>query len=167
MPEKVLVLDVDETLLNVEPLFFLKRFKKNYKDYEGKLIFDKYYLSPRPKLDEFIREAKKYFNLIAFSVVNKELTTKKLKALDIADNFIKIYGKEDLQNGKKSLKKIANDLNININNVLAIDDTPESFLEREEIIKIKPWFIGDKKDDDSLLTAFKRALEFNSVKILS
>ncbi len=165
MPEKVLVLDVDETLLNVEPLFFLKRFKKNYKDYEGKLIFDKYYLSPRPKLNEFIKEAKKHFKLVAFSVVSKKLTIKKLEVAGILNNFIKIYGKEDLQNGKKSLKKIANDLNIN--NIIAIDNAPESFLEREEIIKIKSWFIGDKKDDDSLLTAFKRALEFNTIKILS
>ena len=165
MAEKFLVLDVDETLLNIEPLFFLEKFKKNYRDYIGKLIFDKYYLSPRPGVDEFVREAKKYFKLIAFSVVSKEITIRKLKALNISDNFIKIYGKEDLQNGKKSLKKIADDLNVSMNDIIAIDDIPESFLEQEKIIKINPWFIGDNKKDNALMAVFKD-LEPNT-KILS
>lgn len=165
MAEKFLVLDVDETLLNIEPLFFLEKFKKNYKDYSGELIFDKYYLSPRPGLDEFIREAKKHFKLIAFSVVSKDTTVRKLKAIGILDNFIKIYGKEDLQNGKKSLKKIADDLNISMNDIIAIDDIPESFLEQEKIIKINPWFIGDSKEDNALVTVF-RDLE-PDIKILS
>lgn len=153
--KKILVLDVDETILNIEPLSFLKIFKKDYEEYIGKLIFNKYYLSPRPKLNEFIKEVKKHFELVAFSIVNREITLKKLKELDILDCFIKVYGKEDLQNGKKSLKKIADDLDINIKDIIAIDDTPESFLEKEEVIKIKPWFIGDSKDDDCLLTTFK------------
>ena len=165
--EKILVLDVDETLLNIEPLFFLERFKKNYTDYIGELIFNKYYLSPRPNVNKFIEKAKKHFKLVAFSVINKEITIKKLKAIGILDNFIKIYGKEDLQDGKKSLKKIADDLNVNIDNITAIDDTPQIFLEQEKIIKIAPWFIGDSKDDDSLLIAFQDALELNTIKILS
>ena len=162
--ERVLVLDVDETLLNIERLSFLKIFKKEYKTYDGKLIFDKYYLSPRPKVKEFIEEAKKHFKLVAFSVVKREITKEKLKAIGVLDSFSKIYGKEDLQNGKKSLKKVVNDLGIS--NIIGIDDIPESFLEQEKIIKIKPWFIGDDKNDSALLTIF-RNLEFNTIKNLS
>ena len=158
--ERVLVLDVDETLLNIERLSFLKIFKKEYKTYDGKLIFDKYYLSPRPKVKEFIEEAKKHFKLVAFSVVKREITKEKLKAIGVLDSFSKIYGKEDLQNGKKSLKKVVNDLGIS--NIIGIDDIPESFLEQEKIIKIKPWFIGDDKNDSALLTIF-RNLEFNTI----
>ena len=165
--EKILVLDIDETLLNIEPLSFLKIFKKNYKDYTGKLIFNKYYLSPRPNLIEFINNAKKHFKLIAFSIVNKKITIEKLKVIGILDSFIRIYGKEDLQNGKKSLKMIADDLNTNIDEITAIDDNPEIFLEKERIIKISPWFIGDDKNDDNLLTAFQNVLELNAIKILS
>ncbi|MBU2639452.1 MAG: HAD family hydrolase [Nanoarchaeota archaeon] len=153
--EKVLVLDVDETLLNIEPLSFLKIFKENYQSYEGKLMFDKYYLSPRPNLTEFIEKAKKNFKLIAFSVVSREITIKKLKAIGILDSFFKIYGKEDLENGKKSIKKIANDLNIPQNSIVAVDDIPEHFLEHDKVIKIEPWFIGDSKKDSSLLNIFK------------
>lgn len=162
MVKKILVLDIDETLLNIEPLFFLKRFKKSYKEYNGKLIFNKYYLSPRPKLNQFIQKTKKDFNLVAFSVVSRKLTTKKLETLGILNDFIKVYGKEDLTDGKKSLKKISDDFNVNINDIIAIDDVPESFLEEEKIIKIKPWFIGDSKEDNNLL----RILE-SDIKVLS
>lgn len=162
--ERVLVLDVDETLLNIERLSFLKLFKKNYKSYNGSLIFDKYYLGPRPRLKEFINNAKKHYKLVAFSVVSREITVEKLKAMGILDSFTKIYGKEDLENGKKSLRKVANDLNTN--NIIGIDDIPEIFIEQEEIIKIKPWYIGDSKDDDALSIIFKN-LEFNPTEVLS
>ena len=102
--EKVLVLDVDETLLNIERLSFLKTFKKDYKTCYGKLIFDNYYIRPRPNLNEFIAKAKKHFKLVAFSVVSREITIEKLKAIGILDSFIKVYGKEDLEIGKKSFQ---------------------------------------------------------------
>jgi len=152
--KKILVLDIDETLLNIEPLFFLKKFKKNYKTYKGKPLLNKYYLSPRPNLIKFLKKAKEKFQLIAFSIADKDITIKKLQTLNILNYFTKIYGKQDLENGKKSLKKVARDLNTNINNITAIDDTPEHFIEQENIIKIKPWYIGDSKQDTALLTTF-------------
>ncbi len=162
--DRVLVLDVDETLLSIERISFLKIFKKNYRDYSGNLIFDKYYLSPRPGVKEFIGEAKRYYKLAAFSVVNREITIKKLKSIGILDSFIKIYGKEDLEDGKKSLKKVANDLNTN--DIMGIDDLPECFLEQEKIIRINPWRIGDNMNDNALLTLFKD-LKFNAAKVFS
>lgn len=161
--EKILVLDVDETLLNMERLSFLKIFKKNYKDYDGRLIFDKYYLSPRPKVKEFIEETKKHFKLVAFSIVNKEITIKKLEAIGVLDSFVKVYGKEDLLDGKKSLKKVVNDLGIS--NIIGIDNFPEAFLEKENIIKINPWFIGDSKNDSALSTILED-LKLNVIKNL-
>ncbi len=163
MDKKILVLDVDETLLNVEPLFFLERFKKNYKKYEGKLFLDKYYLSPRPFLFDFIKEAKNHFRLVAFSVTDKEITKLKLGNLGILGEFEKIYGKEDLIENKKSLKFVAEDLNIDINNITAVDDIPELFLEQDNVIKIKPWFIGSNQNDNCLLNI----LENNVVKVCS
>lgn len=164
--KKVLVIDVDETLLNMEPLFFLERFKKNYKDYKGQLIFEKYYLSPRPNLEEFIKKVRNNFSLVAFSVASREATIEKLRAVEILEDFIKVYGKEDLQNKKKSLKFIADDLNIDMDEIIGIDDVPELFLEKEKIIKIKPWFIGDSKNDEALLNVAKD-LELNLVKVFS
>jgi len=152
----VLVLDVDETLLNIEPLFFLEKFKKNYKEYEGKLLFNKYYLSPRPGVHTFLEKARKSFTLVAFSVVSKKITMQKLKAVGVLHYFSRVYGEEDLQNGKKSLKKVADDLNTDLSHIKAIDDMPYAFIEQDDIIKIKPWFIGDSKDDTALLHILER-----------
>jgi FMN phosphatase YigB (HAD superfamily) len=167
--EKVLVLDIDETLLNLEPLSFLRIFKKNYQDFEGQTVAfpdtkRKYYLAPRPRLKEFLAEAKKHFQLAAFSVVSKDITQEKLKLLSLDTKFAKIYGKEDLLNKKKNLQKVAEDFNVPLTHVIAIDDKPEVFMQASKVIKIKPWLIGNNKDyeyqnnEDNLLGAFAKAL---------
>lgn len=165
--KKVLVVDVDETLLNIEPLFFLKIFKKDYPSYNGELINlsnKGYYIVPRPRIKEFLEKAKD-FDLVAFSVVNRDITTKKLKILGIKNFFVKIYGKEDLINKKKSLKMISDDLNIPINNIIAIDDMPDIFMESSNIIPVKPFLMGKNDEyeyqehEDNLLGAVNQALK--------
>ena len=165
--KKVLVLDVDETLLNLEPLFFLKRFKKNYKEYEGTLIFNKYYISPRPNVKEFLEKAKEHFDLVAFSVVEKEFTKQKLKKLGMLDYFSKIYGKESLIDGKKVLNIIANDLNKDVKNIIIIDDKPNSVAEQDSVIGISPWFIGSDKNDAELMEIFDKLLKVNIIEVSS
>lgn len=166
---KVLVVDVDETMLSLEPLFFLKRFRKNYLDFEGDTVtfpgvVNEYYLAPRPRLQEFVAEARKHFRLVAFSVVSKEITNKKLKLLGLDSEFARVYGHEDLMEGKKSLRKVAEDSNVPLAHVIAIDDKPEAFAEAGKVIKVKPWLIGSnveyeyQNNDDNLLGAFAKAL---------
>lgn len=167
--ERVLVLDIDETLLSLEPLFFLKRFRKDYQDSEGRTVTfqdakHKYYLAPRPRLKEFLAEAKRHFRLAAFSVVSKEVTHEKLKLLGVDKEFAKIYGAEDLLGRKKNLQKVAEDFNVPLTNVIAIDDKPEAFIEAGKVIKVKPWLIGGsvkyeyRNNEDNLLGAFAKAL---------
>lgn len=164
--KKVLVIDVDETLLNIEPLSFLKIFKKDYPNYKGKLVNfsnKEYYMVPRPRINEFLDKTRN-FDLIAFSVVNRDITIQKLEILGIKNFFIKIYGKENLINKKKSLKMISGDLNIPINNIMAIDDTPNLFIENSNIIPVKPFLIGNdeyeyQEHDDNLMGAINQALK--------
>lgn len=160
--KKILVLDIDETLLNMEPLFFLKKFKKNYKEYEGTMIFDKYYMSLRPKAKEFLKKAQEHFKLVAFSVVNKKITEQKLNKAGVLNHFSRVYGKESLVNGKKVLREIAKDLNKNLEDILIIEDKPKVVKEKDKTIAISPWFIGSSKNDNELI----KILEFNT-KILS
>ena len=164
---KVLVIDIDETLLNMEPLFFLEKFRKNYKQNNGRLVkfLDKeYYLAPRPLVKEFIEKAKREFTLVAFSTASREYTIQKLKILGIFEDFTKVYGKEDLVNKSKSLLKVSKELNIPIEDVIAIDDSPNLFLEQDRVIKIKPFFIGREENyefeehEDNLIGALARAL---------
>jgi len=163
--KKVLVLDVDETLLNIEPLSFLERFKKNYKEYKGALIFNKYYISPRPNLEEFLKKAKEHFDLIAFSVIEKEFTKQKLEKLGILDFFSKIYGKESLIEGKKVLGIIAKDMNKDIKDIIIIDDKPAMIAEQSNVIDIPPWFIGGNPEDNKLIELFDRLLKVNITEV--
>ena len=165
--KKVLVLDIDETLLNIEPLSFLRRFKKNYEEYEGSLIFNKYYISPRPNVRAFLEAAKEHFDLIAFSVVEKEFTKQKLEKLGILNFFSKIYGKESLVEGKKILNVIANDLNKDIKDIIIIDDKPNLIKEQNNVISISPWFIGNDKEDNELMKVFNKFLKVNIIEVSS
>lgn len=162
MAKKVLIVDIDETILNIEPLFFLKRFKKNYRETNGKIITfpnikREFYISLRPDAKEFLNEAKKDFRLIAFSVVDKGITIYKLKILGIDKKFEKIYGREDLIDRKKCLKIISEKLNIPINEIIAIDDNPQLFDLQDRVIKINPWFIGSEEGPDELLGSLEKA----------
>ena len=165
--KKVLVLDVDETLLNIEPLYFLERFKKNYREYEGALIFNKYYISPRPNAKEFLKKAKVYFDLIAFSVVDKEYTKQKLEKLGMLDFFSKVYGKETLIDGKKALNIIARNLNKDVKDIIIIDYKPNLVAEQSNAIGISPWFIGNDKEDNELIKVFDKLLKVNVIEVSS
>ena len=171
MEKKVLVVDVDETLLNIEPLFFLRRFRKDYQDYNGKLtnfpgIGKEYYIVPRPRAMEFLTIASLNFELVAFSVVGREITARKLEVLGFKPFFKKIYGKEDLANKKKSLEAISKDLDVPVSDIVAIDDVPEIF-ESGIVIPVKPFFMGKhgkyehEEHEDNLLGAISQALNIS------
>ncbi len=161
MVKKVLVVDVDETILNVEPLFFLEKFKKNYEQINGKLVTfphtkKKFYMSLRPGAKEFLEKAKKAFKLVAFSVADREATEIKLGALGLKNCFEKVYGKEDLINKKKCLELVSKDFNVSVNTIIAIDDKPQNFDFQERVIKITPWYVGSEAKNE-LIAGLKQA----------
>lgn len=152
--KKFIVLDIDETLLNIEPLSYIMKFKKNCMDNNGKLItfFGKdYYASLRPNVTPFLRELSKKHLLIAFSTVEREVSKKKLQAFSLENYFVKIYGKEDMIDKRKSIQVICNDFNITKTDICVIDDNPQIYVPGEisSITKISPWFIG--LEDNQLL----------------
>lgn len=161
--KKILILDVDETLLNIEPLFYLKLFKKEYASYGGKTIniFSKeYYISLRPNTETFLKLLNEKFRLIAFSTVEKEITLKKLVLFGLENYFIKIYGKEELVNKKKSLKPICSNFNASIEEIQIIDDNPCLYEQefQSHITKIKPWYMG--REDNCLIPL---AMQLNKI----
>ncbi len=149
--KRVLVFDVDETLLNVERVSFLRMIKPHYKELGGKSVWiekKEYYISLRPKIKEILTELQGKFILVAYSLVSKQLTKEKLSYFDLNKYFFKIYGEEDLLNGRKSLTIIAKDLNMTKGDIIAVDDKPELYDDMTNIIKIQPWFIGNNEEDD-------------------
>ncbi|MDO8656899.1 MAG: NIF family HAD-type phosphatase, partial [Nanoarchaeota archaeon] len=150
----------------IEPIFFLRKFQKDHQKYDGKnaVFFDKeYYIAPRPRVKEFLGLASLHFTLVAFSVVEKEITLQKLTMMGLEGFFLKVYGKENLIDNKKSLKIIGDDLGIPLQDITAIDDTPAIFMETSEIIPIKPFYIGKEEYEyqehqDNLMGALRQAL---------
>ena len=76
--KNILVLDVDETLLNIEPLSFLKIFKKNYKDYNGKFIF--YWRVTLPRVRVGTLATHKIFICFSQAYVKRLLSQKQSEA---------------------------------------------------------------------------------------
>jgi|GEM_PF-3419140 len=163
--KKVLVLDIDETLLNIEPLFFLRKFKKNYEEYEGAEIFSKYYISPRPNAKAFLQKASEHFEIVAFSVADQELTRQKLERVGMLSFFSRIYGKESLLDKKKSLKIIADDIGRDMGDLIIVDDEPDNITEKDNVISISPWFIGGDKEDCELINVFEKLLKLQLVEV--
>ena len=167
--KKVLVLDVDETLLTIEPVHYLNLFHKDFKKMPGKVVTfpeskKEYYLMARPRAKEFLDKAQTQFTLVAYSVVAREYTREKLKLLGFEKYFAKIYGKEDLVDKKKSLAMISEELHVPQESIIAIDDLPEMVHEQQQVIPIKKWLIGSnaeyefQEQQDNLMGALQLAL---------
>jgi len=155
--KKVLVIDVDETLLTIEPLFYLERFHRDYSKKEGvKVIFlDKeYYLMPRPYVRFFLEKLRNDYNLVAWSIADREITRKKLELLGLDNYFTYLFGKQDLHNGKKSLRWLADFINIPLDALAAIDDNPKLYDIPRQVIPITSWLAGSH-DDNELIKAIK------------
>ncbi len=147
MGGRFLVLDVDETLLNIEPTSFLRLFRKDYAK-QGKTVRfpgvkGEYHLTPRPNVKNFLEQTSKEYSLVAYSVVERSFTQEKLERLELAHYFKKVFGKEDLVGKKKSLARVAELLNVSVNDLVAIDDKPNMYLESARVIPVKPWFAND------------------------
>ena len=70
----------------------------------------------------------------------------------------------DILDKKKDLQKVAEDFNVPLAHVIAIDDKPGAFTEASKVIKVKPWLIGGnveyeyQNNEDNLLGAFAKTL---------
>ena len=145
MGKKVLILDLDETLVHRESTkqpstSFLIHFLAN-----GKVVTR--YICKRPKVDEFLETLKPFYTIHIFTAGYEQFTNKALDVLDpCGDIFESIfyndsctyYGEGIYQ---KDLTKICADLT----QAMAIDDTPDAFIHKSNSIVVKP-FYNDMQD---------------------
>ena len=162
-----LVIDVDETLLTIERISYLKIFHKNYYKQKGKHIdfFGKeHYIMPRPFVKKFLELLNKKFDLIAWSIIDSKITEEKLKILDLNKYFKRILGKDELIDNKKNLTWLSSGLKISLNDIAAIDDKPEFYDLPSSVIKISPWLPdGDIKDNELMKIINLIELKFSKV----
>lgn len=153
MTGKVLVLDVDETLLTMEPVFYLERFHKAFRRVSGIHVTfagREYYLERRPFALSFLEKVRQHFALVAWSLAESHVTKQKLQLVGLDSCFVCVLGKHDLVDGKKSVVRLAERLHIEANNIFAVDDRPELYDAHERVIRIAPWSISDTNDSELL-----------------
>ena len=137
-----IVLGVDRTILNLEPVFFLRNFNRDLKNINAikfQYLNKDYLLAARPRLTEFLEKLSHDFIIVAYSEMPKYITKAKLKMLNINKYFRYVLGSECLIKNKKAVQKVAECLNINQKDIIMIDSSSQN---NSYIIKIKPFMLG-------------------------
>jgi CTD nuclear envelope phosphatase 1 len=158
--KKVLVLDLDETLIHST-----SRGSRNH-DYMIEVLLDKhiclYYVYKRPYVDSFLKKVSEWYKVVVFTASLKEYADPVIDYLDPENKiFSKRYFRESCQyrNGlyMKDLQIIEKDLS----KICLVDNSSFSYeINKENGIPIETW-INDPKDRELLnLLPFLDALRF-------
>ncbi len=151
--KKLLILDIDETLVFVDNKYFFKPYKKLEPDF----AVLSYFGVKRPFLDQFLRDISKKYDLALWTSGNKEYAEEIneliFKPLKIKLKFI--FSNEDLIKGQKDLDIVIDNFpEYSKKDVIAIDDNKEYFLnDLDNLITIKK-FHGNQNDME-LIRVFK------------
>ncbi len=138
-----IVLGVDRTILNLEPVFFLRNFNRDLKNINAikfQYLNKDYLLAARPRLTEFLEKLSHDFIIVAYSEMPKYITKAKLKMLNINKYFRYILGSECLIKNKKAVEKVAECLSIDQKDIVMIDSSSSNNIDNT--IKIKPFMLG-------------------------
>ena len=174
IPQKTLVLDLDETLVSVKGHKINNSILKQYEFFYplpneqiDQEIYSKGYLTIRPYLFYFLNEIKKFFNDIIIFTSSKYIYAKEiLKIIDKNNLFSKVYSRENLTFYKNVYYKDLNILNSDLAHTIIIDDKYENFLfHRFNGLPISD-FVGNPKDIELLkiLPILKKLSFVNDVR---
>ena len=136
--KKLLILDIDETLVFVDNKYFFKPYEELEPDFE---IPPSYFGVKRPFLDQFLRDISKKYDLALWTSGSKEYAEEIneliFKPLKLKLKFI--FSNEDLFKGQKDLDMVIDNFpEYSKNDIIAIDDNKEYFIsDLDNLIIIK------------------------------
>lgn len=149
--KKLLILDIDETLIYLDNKYGFEATTDNEPDF----IYNEYYYAiKRPYLDQFLREVFKKYDVGLWTAGSEQYAKDIARILKIKPIFI--FSKNELTDRK--YKKLDTVLKYfpeyTKKDVVVIDDKEEYFLyDVENLILIKP-FVGNPNDEE-LIRIFK------------
>ena len=152
--KKLLILDIDETLVFVDNKYFFKPYEKLEPDFE---ILPSYFGVKRPFLDQFLRDINKKYDLALWTSGSKEYAEEIneliFKPLKIKLKFI--FSNEDLFKSQKNLDIVIDYFpEYSKKDIIAVDDNKEYFInDLTNLITIKK-FHGNSNDQE-LIRIFK------------
>ena len=138
-----IILDLDNTLI-------YSSVQKIDKLLNWKLIANKFYVSKRPHLDNFLSTLSEFCDLAVYTSSTQEYADKVLCFID-KQNLIqeKFYRQNCIYSNNKYFKDVMK-FNLQNKKILIINDNPKCYLNKKDnIIQIKFWN-GDAKDDSLL-----------------
>jgi RNA polymerase II subunit A small phosphatase-like protein len=149
MPDKLIILDLDETLIHATP---------NKLDIVEDFVFDKYFVYKRPFLDQFLFELSSDFKVGIWSSADDEYVEAIVKTITPPGMIFEMtWGRsrcsyrrdmeQDTYIHEKRLEKLKKH-GFRLEQILIVDDTREkSRTNYGNAVHIKE-FIGDKGDDE-------------------
>jgi RNA polymerase II subunit A small phosphatase-like protein len=148
MNNKLIVLDLDETLFNCDVLSF------DGSEYKFRLRNNSsYYAMKRPYMDDFIKYIKENYEYGVYTAASKDYALKHCKVLNLDPKFLlhqeNCSSYQDPVSRNHHLLKELSKLKeySSLSNMIAIDDRYESYAnDRANLIKVEP-FYRDLRDD--------------------
>lgn len=148
--KKLLILDIDETLIYLDNKYGFESTTDNEPDF---IYADKYYAIKRPYLDQFLREVSKKYDIALWTAGSEQYANDIAKILKIKIKFI--FSKNELKNNQKDLNVVIKyHPEYSKKDIIVVDDKEESYLNNlENLILIEP-FYGNQNDEE-LIRIFK------------
>lgn len=154
--KKVLVLDMDETLIHCEET------RMSQDDIEIDIPiennFQKAYVSIRPYAISFLKKASKYFEIIVFTASEKCYADVILNEMDPQGEYIhhRLYREHCVRLHNKVYSKDLSIINRDLSRMVLVDNSPFSYLYQiQNGIPILPYYGGE----DSELLSLQRYLQ--------
>lgn len=143
---KLIILDIDETIVFVEDKNYIQNNKKLTPDFE--LYNGKYFGIRRPFLNQFLRDINKKYDLAVWTAGSKDYAFAIWKIifepLKIRLKFM--WDRENMINGYKDLDSVRR-IFPKYDSIIAIDDNEDYYKNSEDLILVKR-FVGNENDTE-------------------
>ncbi|KAJ2793799.1 Nuclear envelope morphology protein 1 [Coemansia guatemalensis] len=147
LKNKILVLDLDETLIHSSP-------HGSYRAHHRiEVVIDKvaclYYVYKRPHVDYFLRKVSEWYTVVVFTASLAEYADPVIDLLDTQGKFISgRYFRDSCVPHDSSYAKNLSAVNLDLSQIVLVDNSPLSyFINPTNGIPIQPWINSDPKDE--------------------
>ncbi|KAL5723125.1 hypothetical protein ACHQM5_006559 [Ranunculus cassubicifolius] len=156
--KKVLVLDLDETLVHARHEMFGEEADLSFNLVEEGC---NYYVKLRPGVREFLERVSEIFNVVIFTASEKEYADKIIDFLDPESRLIsrRLYGKSGKNIADGGFVKDLSVLEHDLAKLAIIDNCPHAYrLQKSNGIPIKSWYVEPNDEELAALLPFLEGL---------
>ncbi|KAL0487038.1 CTD nuclear envelope phosphatase [Acrasis kona] len=152
--KKILVLDLDETLIHSTPVEPFPQFKRFYQ-YRIDVYLDQdecsFYVSERPHLKHFMRKVCEWYEVVIFTASVQSYADPVIDRLECSDKISRRYFRESCANNQGVFIKDLAVLGCDLSRCIIVDNSHISYMwHPENAIPCTSWVADDDNDDELL-----------------